>query len=152
MSGKTIRETLGFLAVLAGLVFVGMEIRQNNVHARAATRQALAEVSIELILARTADAELDRQTYAWIEAREDDVLDCYQTRMCAMVFALLRHHENVFIQVQEGVVDESALLSYGYSRSPLYLSPFFAQRWPSLRSLFDPRFVAVFEAEYDLAP
>ncbi len=30
MSGKAIRETLGFLAVVASMVFVGMEIRQNT--------------------------------------------------------------------------------------------------------------------------
>ena len=30
MSGKAIRETLGFVVVVAGLVFVGLEIRQNT--------------------------------------------------------------------------------------------------------------------------
>ena len=30
MSGKAIRETLGFLAVVASMVFVGVEIRQNT--------------------------------------------------------------------------------------------------------------------------
>ncbi len=35
MSGKAIRETLGFLAVVASMVFVGMEIRQNTVIAHA---------------------------------------------------------------------------------------------------------------------
>jgi hypothetical protein len=152
MSGKALQETLGFLAVVAGLVFVGLELRQSNVQARAATRQALANASIEVILMRAADAELDRQAQAWGSAIEDDVLDCGQTRMCALVFALLRHHENVFIQVQEGVVDESALLSYGFTGGGYYLSPLFAQLWPSLRQLFDPGFVAAFEAEYDLAP
>jgi hypothetical protein len=43
MSGKAARETLGFLAVVAGLVFVGLRIQQSNVQARAATRQAPAD-------------------------------------------------------------------------------------------------------------
>ena len=30
MSGKEIRETLGFLGVIGSMVFVGLEIRQNN--------------------------------------------------------------------------------------------------------------------------
>ena len=30
MSGKAVRETMGFVAVLAGLVFVGWDIRQKG--------------------------------------------------------------------------------------------------------------------------
>jgi hypothetical protein len=41
MSGKAVREILGFLAVVAGLVFVGMEIRQNSLSVQAATYQDL---------------------------------------------------------------------------------------------------------------
>ena len=41
MSGKAVRETLGFLAVVAGLVFVGWEIRQNSLSVQAATYQDL---------------------------------------------------------------------------------------------------------------
>ena len=41
MSGKAIRETVGFGAVVAGLVFVGLEIQQNNKLAQAAAYQAI---------------------------------------------------------------------------------------------------------------
>jgi hypothetical protein len=41
MSGKAIRETLGFLAVVTSLVFVGMEIRQNTAVARGQARRNL---------------------------------------------------------------------------------------------------------------
>ncbi len=39
MSGKAIRETLGFLAVVAGLVFVGLEVRQNTLAIQTNTSQ-----------------------------------------------------------------------------------------------------------------
>ena len=41
MSGKAIRETLGFLAVVASMVFVGVEIQQNSQSVQAATYQDL---------------------------------------------------------------------------------------------------------------
>ena len=41
MSRKAIRETLGFLAVVASLVFVGIEIQQNTSAIRGQTRQSL---------------------------------------------------------------------------------------------------------------
>ena len=56
MSGKAIRETVGFLAVVASLVFVGMEIRQNTQVARGQTRIELTALNNEF-LARLGDPE-----------------------------------------------------------------------------------------------
>lgn len=50
MSGKALPETLAALGVIASLVFVGTEIWQNTNVARAATRQALAETSVDIIM------------------------------------------------------------------------------------------------------
>ena len=47
MSGKAIRETLAALGVIASMVFVGLEIRQSNVQARAAAYQAIGIASAE---------------------------------------------------------------------------------------------------------
>jgi hypothetical protein len=41
MSGKAVRETLGFLVVVAGLVFVGLEIQQNTAIARGQLHRAV---------------------------------------------------------------------------------------------------------------
>ena len=41
MSGKAIRETLAALGVIASMVFVGMEIRQNTAVARASAHNDL---------------------------------------------------------------------------------------------------------------
>jgi hypothetical protein len=43
VSGKEVREVVGFAGVVASLVFVGVEIRQNTVTARAAAYQAMGE-------------------------------------------------------------------------------------------------------------
>ena len=152
MSGRAIRETLGFLGVVASLAFVGLEIRQNTMVARAQARQVLADASVSLFNALAADTEIYAGYRAWLDAGEDDVLDCYQTRMCIFIVGAARHHENVFLQVREGIVDEEVFLSYGFTNNPLYESPYFAQIWPRLKPIFHPDFVAALEAEYDLAP
>jgi hypothetical protein len=41
MSGRAVRETVGLLAVVAGRVFVGWEIRQSTIASRAAAYQTL---------------------------------------------------------------------------------------------------------------
>lgn len=39
MSRKAIRETLGFVGVIASLIFIGLEIHQNTLASRAAAIQ-----------------------------------------------------------------------------------------------------------------
>ena len=154
MSGKAVRETLGFLAVVAGLVFVGWEIQQNNVQARAATRQALADASMMLSLAVAADdgmAEEFNRWSRWEGALPED-LSAQFPRASLWVFSALRHFENVFLQFEDGVIDESVFLSYGWTNSPVVTSPLFPSYWADARATFNPDFVAAFEAEYDLAP
>ena len=68
------------------------------------------------------------------------------------VFAGLRYHENIFIQVREGVVNENVFLSYNWRTSQFYTTPFFPWYWSGVRAQFDPDFVAAFEAEYNLTP
>ena len=116
------------------------------------TRQAMAETAITLFGGLYSDAELNRQAFEWIEAEDGTVSNRRETRFCMWVRGLLRAHENVFLQVRLGVLDESAFDSYGYLNVGVYRSPRFRAWWPSIRGLHDPGFVRAFEAEYDLAP
>ena len=153
MSGKAIRETLGVLAVVAGLVFVGMEIRQNNVIARGEARQALADRSVDMFLSRATNEDLALQVNTLSQSDEGSI-DCsvqFATG-CAYVFALIRHHENVFIQVRDGVADESVFQTYGFGSSSMYRRAWFRDMWAERRGQYDPDFVAAFEAGNDLAP
>ena len=43
MKGKAVRETLGFVAVVASLVFVGLEVRQSNQWARQEALQSIID-------------------------------------------------------------------------------------------------------------
>ena len=58
MSGKAVRETLGFLAVVASMVFVGLEIRQNTLQAQAAAYQEIGHQSAEWYRSRLDDRHL----------------------------------------------------------------------------------------------
>jgi hypothetical protein len=156
MSGKAVRETLAALGVIASMVFVGFEIQQNTAVARSQTRQALADASRAVNEARATNRDLAR---AWTVFRPDytstrdlgdlTFVDTLQAR--SAMFGFLRHVENVYLQVQEGVVDESVLNTYGFTARG-FESPAFRQWWPTLGQLFDPLFVQAFEAANDLAP
>ncbi len=59
-SGQVIRETLGFLGVIASLIFVGFEIRQNTVALEATAIQASVAVAREQIQLFVVHPELAR--------------------------------------------------------------------------------------------
>lgn len=84
MNWNGVREAVSFLAVVASLVFVGL----------------------------TTDAEFSELWFrAWSEGGEIDPSD--EKRVEMMMALNLRRLENVCFQYQEGLVDESALRSYG---------------------------------------
>ena len=150
MSGKDIRETVGLLLVVASMVFVGWEIRQNTASVRAQTRQFLTENHREWVMAMASDPSMiaDYNDTYW----PDNPSAPAATRASYTMFANLRHLENVFLQVQEGVVDESVFRTYGWVGRPELSSPQFRDWWVTRRTRFDPAFASALEAEYDLAP
>jgi hypothetical protein len=152
MSGKAVRETLAALGVIASMVFVGMEIRQNTAVARGQTRQELAVLNQEWLILLTTDTEFsDFFGRAW--GQTPNLAEAEVRRARNMMVLNLRRLENVYLQYSEGLLDESALNSYGLApRGIGYRTPHFADFWADDRRVFDPGFVEFFEALYDLAP
>ncbi len=60
MSGKAIRETAGFLGVMASLIFVGLEIHQNTLASRAAAIQESTNVARQQVQMYALDPEANR--------------------------------------------------------------------------------------------
>ena len=58
MSGKAIRETLAALGVIASMVFVGWEIRQNTSATRSATQNAIHDAGRQGVFAAMANIPL----------------------------------------------------------------------------------------------
>lgn len=150
MSAKSIGEALAAIGVIASLVFVGLEIQQNTAVARAQTRQALTEDLRDFIMTLSADEALFDLFHERFETTYKGSSD--DRRADYVMYARLRMVENVFLQVDEGVVDESIFLSYGWSQQPVFMSTQFRDWWPKHRTRFNPAFVDAFEAEYKLAP
>ena len=152
MSGKDLRDTLATFGVIASLVFVGVEIRQNTQTARLAARQALMDHQLMLNQSVLEDESLHAEMRQWLETDPTTAPDlCPGSRICTLVRLQLRFHEDVFLQTQEGLIDEASFRSYGYRGQSLYASPHLRTVWMDLRHLLHPDFVAAFEAEYGLA-
>jgi len=139
MSGKAIRESLGFLAVVVGIVFVGLELRQNRDLMRAQIRHELSTVIVEMQMATAQNlqfASVMRRGHAGEELSPDELAQ-FEFKSNA----IFRYWENVHYQYREGLYDDVEFLSHrdawaGYvGRSQAAVS-----FWCSYRGTYSPEF------------
>ena len=150
MSGKAIRETLGFVAVVAGLVFVGMEIRQNTVVARMTASQVFTQQLIDLHQFVVTDlyAPLNSRIKAG-ELREDFTAD-ELLRIDVTLMNLLRIWESLYRSVQAGVTDPEMIDGLRDGPGPFF-NDYFRESWPFYRGTFTEDFAAFVEGSLNLS-
>lgn len=150
-SWAAVRETVGFLGVVASLVFVGLQIRQNTSVARAQSRQDLASLNQEWLILLSTDS-MFRQTFqkAWVDVSDTLTPDEVVRASWAMRLNM-RRLENTYFQFVEGLIDESALNSYGFQAAPLFRSRKFQEWWKPEKNAFDPGFVQMFEERFHIS-
>ena len=141
MKWSQLKEPAAAIGVILSLVFVGLEIRQNTRVARGEARNALAELNQEWVMLQAQDSTFSALwTKRWVEP--DSLSESERTRAGWMMIMHLRRLENVYFQYTEGLVDESALNSYGLQATELYTSDEFEAFWSEYRVGFAPEFVA----------
>ncbi len=150
MTRKPIREAVAAVGVILSLLFVGLELRQNTLAVRATALNDLATGSREWTLAIASNPALAAVMASWLAG--DSLGRTERLMAVSTVIALLRNVENVFLQVEAGAVDESALVSYGFGGvGGPFASPHFAEYWETRKGNYDLNFVLAFDAERGLA-
>lgn len=147
MKWEAAREIFGVGAVVASLVFVGIEVKQNTSASRGQTRQDLAALNQEWLKLLSADAEFSELfTRAWVQWGQ--VTPEEEERVQMMMLLNFRRLENVFFQYQEGLIDKSGLASYGMQKvSQSWLEqPRFKAWWSRWQGAFHPDFVEYLQA------
>ncbi len=127
---KNILEAVGMVAIVASLIFLGLEIRQSNVQARAAAYQA---IGIATAAAWDSWAH-DRQflTMRMKAADEMDAADWGQFATKMTVFARLG--ETILLQVEQGLLPPDAMERLGYDGwVKLFEEPKRACIWPLIQ-------------------
>ncbi len=129
--GSAIRETLAALGLIASMVFVGLEIRQNTVASRAAAYQAIG-----IATAAAFDSEAhDRQflmTGRYKGAAAMDTIDWLQAATKMSVFARLG--ETLLLQVEDKILPPDAMERLGYlGWQRIFEDPTDACVWPLIR-------------------
>ena len=151
MSGKAIGETLAAFGVMASMVFVGLEIRQNTIMGRAAAYQEIG------FNAATGWAESARdRSFSELEMlsrdsmRLDEIDAVGWNQLGAMMTSVMRGWETVYLQVQEGLLPADAMRRLGYGVN--YWPTTFERLWPDVRVRMDEEFASYVERQFGLDP
>ena len=140
---RTVIEIIGFLSVVGSLAFVGVEIRQNTSAVRGATNQAISDQVGELMLTIATDdnlAELVKRLYDGETQDQFDPVD--DMRLFMTIMTGLRRIENIFLQIEDGILDDRAFDRIGLS---FYRSNYGREIWQANRQFFDREFVPFFD-------
>ena len=130
---RTAIELIGIFGILVSLIFVGLEIRDSNIQARAAAYQSIGIATSEF------HQNFDTRT----NLLADEIFDGDRLALWSytdwltlerLLIADLRLFETVLLQVDQGLLDESAIANLGYSfQGDGYLNiPAIACLWPRL--------------------
>ena len=153
MKDRSISETIGLLAVLAGLVFVGLEIRQNNRFAQAAAYQEIGFTTAANWTTVSSDPEFNRiylrhffADSIWWREQSPEVVE----RLASHWIGDLRQLETIYLQVELGLLDEVALerLGWGAVRG----LPAVKHLWPIIGIAVEPGFSAYLTADWPEVP
>ena len=140
-------ELIGFISVIASLVFVGMEISQNTTAVRGSTNQAISDQASELYLTIATDrnlASLVKKLYDDVPKEDFDSID--EMQLFLTVMTGLRRVENIYLQLEDNILDDRAFDRIGLS---FYRSKYGRQIWDENKQFFDRNFVPFFEELLD---
>ena len=140
MKGRELRETLGLIAVVASLGFVGFEIRQNTAAVESTAFQSLNELRHQSTAQRAEEREL------LLRVRDGALPDDLTREEDQWVRLVYYQHINILqaahSQVQVGALDEDV---FGVFWTGFLSLDYIREAWPSMRYSYDPEFADFFE-------
>ena len=149
MSGKDIRDSVGLLLVVASMVFVGMEIRQNTTATKAAAIQAMSAQTAEYLTAWTTDEYMPDLLFRVSEGGlPEDFTESENHRILLAYLTALRAYESRFLQVQLGILDED-MFEVMAGNGRFYRRPWLKAAWgPRIESTLSSEFAAFYKERF----
>lgn len=143
-----IGEVVGAIGVIATLVYLALQIRQNSNVVRSATRQAVSTAQTEMGLQIAINPELGAATARITSSdtassiTDDAIRDEYLLR------AIMRMFENQFYQNKDGTFDDALWAGYREHMKAVFNAPTFPGWWEAHRAIYSTDFAAFVETHF----
>ena len=145
---RMVVRALSTLGVIASLLLLAREVQQNTMAVRGATYQAIADASIDHTTWFASHEHLPSLVAQVSEgAVTSDFTLEEQVLLRALYITTVRRMENIFVQVEEGLVGEEAIERFRPSES-FFDNAYFGEYWVSGDVRFEPRFKEFFEENF----
>ena len=137
--------TLTNLAVIASLIFLALEIRQNNEMMVLEARQGISDARNDLVLTNMNSPSLI--TARGKAERGEELTYEEETQILLFFFAVFRNWQDQFLSYQAGAITESHMESEAKTwRQTINRAPYIQAEWQRQRGTLTPDFVAFMEA------
>jgi len=151
-SARVLGEVVAVVSVVLSLVFVGLQLRQSAIAARASAYQELSIVPAEGFRVRASDRELNdlivragsSDPTEWATLTDSDI-----ELVRVYVLSVLRLYQSAFLEVQEGLLRPDAMEDLGlenFARGRLLQN-----LWPFVRGTVSPGLAAYLGSEFNLS-
>lgn len=149
ISIRVIGEIVAVLGIALSLIFVGFELRQNTIAARSAAFQEIGIATAQGWLERSLNRELsdiflkaNSAPRAYYELDNSD-----RALVGAWLLSYIRLSETIYLQIEQGLLDEQAFDTLGYGDAT-FGNIVVQAAWPNMRPLITPGFAAYVEVKY----
>ena len=139
--GQTV-TILANIGVIAGIVFLAVELQQNTDSVRSATIQAVSERSYEAVRISIENPEL-REAILAVNSGEATEQQRFLTTL--FYVGMLRLRQNQYLQAELGTLDGQALAELADGQ--IFLSPGFTEFWAQNRGLSSDGFRTYIDSE-----
>jgi hypothetical protein len=134
---------LANLGVIAGIVFLGFDLRQNTRSIQAAASQGITEAESQAVLEWVDHPDIV-VSFTKSELTDEEVI-----RLHSFLVLYVRSHENYWSQHRLGAIDDDTLRRYENSILVILSYPRNRNWWNSIRGNFDPSFEARIDSLLD---
>lgn len=140
-------------AVALGLVFVGLELRQNTAMMRGSTMQAISDKYVDYVTELLDPSYADLMRRVHLNETTEDFSTIENTQITIMFNAFVQMLENSYLQHREGMVSDAVFESYGWTWGMLQTTRF-EEYWRNRSSphVASPEFVEFFEGIVQIGP
>ncbi len=146
---KSIIEMVGFIGVIGSLIFVGVQVRQNTIAARASAYQQMGSAVAEIWLNTAQDPARAALTMRFFEDTNPKFTPVEEAVVINQSISAFRQHETTWRQVQLGLLDAEVLEAFGWSAEGSSASAINTKRlWPRIAPHMSPDFRTYLEGKF----
>jgi hypothetical protein len=133
-------QVAGAVAVIASLIFVGFQLREQANATRAQTEQAIAANWMALAQLVSNNAEPFTSGLVSASPTFADLSDPDRMRFLSTAFAMFKHYENMYLQFRKGRIGEAEWEPWSNHMQMYFHQPGIQSWWRLRKSAFTPLF------------